>query len=151
MPKTAEKDITCYKVLVRVDYEDHTEYRSPIYDYLWGIGKMHSEIGAHKDIRRNPWWSTFRMNVPFLSINGGFFHAYNTDCHARKNGLFFDAPYDQLQNLVKYYPSCKTMTFVIATCTVPKGTIFFSNDEEIVSENLRVDSIEDTKYSMNND
>lgn len=124
IPKTADKDIICYKVFDIKDIK--YKRRKFLWIPLWkkGIEKLYS---MYKEYEYVPYAANPKVNIRCKKRNGIYswwaidkgYHSYNTLSKAA-------------------FVRCKIFELIVE-CTIPKGTVYYLNENnEIVSSNIIV-------------
>ena len=114
IPKIANEDITCYKVLRITKEGQLTSYYHPT--MKWEIGKEYEEPDS--------------VDCKYLEVNGGVFHSYKK---------LLDAQWENMMSVVYNYDD-RVGVFM---CIIPKGTRYYEGwtlDEEAsyASKRLKV-------------
>jgi hypothetical protein len=116
-PLIADKDITCYKTL---RCYKHTELRSSIQGFRYFIGKINPKVRLDVSYASSVTASSNILIHQVKEINRGY-HSYIRDHSMGPELLYFAVGIE--------------LSF---KCTIPKGTKYYMNDLQYVSETIIV-------------
>ena len=118
--KVAETDLVCYKVLLRMKVGGG--YKSAYANHPYEIGELYHTHSTSLHIKR--------MDSAY-ALYGGVYHSYH-DIEAL--GFEYHNVMDQMEclNLDKHFDA------VNVKCIIPKGSIYWKNEEEYASDSIKI-------------